>query len=101
MFVNGTAKTKWTAERGFYTTVVATREGDSDVEIVIEQNWDGCYSNATRTDWILYTETGFRREYNWEPFATLRDAKASAEWIVQEVVQERQVWETQTKGDSQ
>ena len=81
-----TAKTKWTKEgRGWYTTIVPTREGDHDVEITIEQNWDGARSFATRTQWIMYTETGFQREYNWEPFATLRDAKRSAQYVIDHI----------------
>ena len=78
-----TAKTKWNKEaRGWYTAVVATREGDPDVQITIEQNWDGWCSFATRTEWIMHTETGYQREYDWEPFATLRDAKCAAQHII-------------------
>ena len=74
-----TTAPKWTKEgRGWYTTVVETREGDLDIEFTIEQNWDGARSFATRTQWIMYTEAGFQREYNWEPMDTLRDAKRAA-----------------------
>jgi len=82
-----TAKTKWTKEgRGWYTTIVtAPREGDHDVEITIEQNWDGWCSFGTRTEWILHTTTGFHKEYNWEPFATLRDAKREAQHAIDHI----------------
>jgi len=79
-------ETKWTKEaRGWYTAVVETREGDPNVEITIEQNWDGMYSFATRTEWIMFTETGYNREYDWEPFATLRSAKVAAGHVIDHI----------------
>jgi hypothetical protein len=77
---NPNTTTNWTKQAaGRYTTVVPTREGDPDIEIVIEQNWDGGFRNMTRTEWLMHTETGFHSEYDFEPFATLAAAKHEAE----------------------
>ena len=82
-----TTATKWTKQAaGRYTTIVtAPREGDHDVEIEIEQNWDGNFGFATRTEWVMHTTTGFYSEYDWEPFATLRDAKRSAQYVIDHI----------------